>query len=154
MNWDAIGAVGEIVGALAVLTSILYLAVQIRQNTSSIRSSSYQGAVSSISEVTLLLANNAEIARIAKIGLSEDGNDLDAEEEFRFGMLLTGIFRNYENYWFQHECGVMDDHLWIGVKNAMLGYYNQPAVKRWWKLRSSIYSSEFEAFLNEQSSEI
>ena len=32
MNWDAIGAVGEIVGALTVLITLIYLAIQIRQS--------------------------------------------------------------------------------------------------------------------------
>jgi hypothetical protein len=37
MNWDAISAVGEIVGALAVMVFLGYLAIQIRQNTESVR---------------------------------------------------------------------------------------------------------------------
>jgi hypothetical protein len=30
INWDAIGAVGEIVGAIAVLATLIYLVIQIR----------------------------------------------------------------------------------------------------------------------------
>ena len=37
MNWEAIGAVGETVGALAVLLTLVYLAMQIRQNTRSVQ---------------------------------------------------------------------------------------------------------------------
>ena len=33
MNWDALGAIGELVGALAVVVTLIYLAVQIRQST-------------------------------------------------------------------------------------------------------------------------
>jgi hypothetical protein len=33
MNWEAIGAIGEVLGALAVIVTLVYLAVQIRQNT-------------------------------------------------------------------------------------------------------------------------
>ncbi len=33
MNWEAIGAIGEVLGALVVVITIGYLAVQIRQNT-------------------------------------------------------------------------------------------------------------------------
>ena len=33
MNWDAIGALGEVVGALVVIISVTYLAIQVRQNT-------------------------------------------------------------------------------------------------------------------------
>ncbi len=32
MNWEALGAIGETVGAIGVVATLLYLAVQIRQN--------------------------------------------------------------------------------------------------------------------------
>ena len=38
MNWEAVGAIGEIIGAVAVVVSILYLAAQISSNTRAIRS--------------------------------------------------------------------------------------------------------------------
>lgn len=37
MNWEAIGAIGEVVAAAAVIFTLIYLAVQIRQNTATIR---------------------------------------------------------------------------------------------------------------------
>ena len=45
MNWDAIGAVGEVVGAAAVVVTLAYLAVQIRRNT---RQENFQGLQSAI----------------------------------------------------------------------------------------------------------
>lgn len=37
MNWDALGAIGEMLGAIGVIATLLYLSVQIRQNTRAIR---------------------------------------------------------------------------------------------------------------------
>ena len=45
MNWEAIGAVGEVLGAVGVIATLGYLAVQIRQNTRTVKSSAYQSAV-------------------------------------------------------------------------------------------------------------
>jgi hypothetical protein len=42
MNWDAIGAIGEIVGAIAVLATLIYLAIQIRQNSAIQRAQTHQ----------------------------------------------------------------------------------------------------------------
>ena len=42
MNWDAIGAIGEIVGALAVLATLIYLAIQVRQNSVLQRAQTHQ----------------------------------------------------------------------------------------------------------------
>jgi len=54
MNWEAVGAVGEILGAIAVLITLGYLAVQIRQNTRAMKTS----ALSSLHDVHLLPENN------------------------------------------------------------------------------------------------
>ena len=44
MNWEAVGAAGEIIGAVAVIISIIYLALQVRQNTAALRSSATNAA--------------------------------------------------------------------------------------------------------------
>ena len=49
MNWDAIGAVGEISGAIAVVVTLIYLTVQIKQNSQQIRLASSQVATNSYS---------------------------------------------------------------------------------------------------------
>ena len=43
MNWDAIGAIAERLGAIGVVVSLLYLATQIRQNTKSVRAAAFFG---------------------------------------------------------------------------------------------------------------
>ena len=56
MNWEAIGAVGEVFGALGVIATLGYLAVQIRQNTKTVRTSTYQAVLdSSRSDTELIL---------------------------------------------------------------------------------------------------
>ena len=42
MNWEAIGAVGEVGGAIAVVVTLVYLAGQLKQNTNALRSTSYE----------------------------------------------------------------------------------------------------------------
>ena len=85
MDWDAIGAVGEVLGALAVLITLFYLARQIRQNTEEIRSSNYHGVTDSFNELNLTVAGNCrdELSfRLAyqKAPHSSDG-DISHEEK-------------------------------------------------------------------------
>ena len=51
MNWGAIGAVGEIIGALAVFLTLVYLAIQIRQNTKSVQASAVDASISKVNDV-------------------------------------------------------------------------------------------------------
>ena len=64
MNWEAIGAVGEILGATAVLITLGYLAVQVRQSTRAMKTSTS----SSLNHDVHLLTNDNEryIAGLAK----------------------------------------------------------------------------------------
>jgi hypothetical protein len=51
MNWEALGAIAEFLGAIAVLITLLYLARQIRQNRDSVESASAETVLSNISNV-------------------------------------------------------------------------------------------------------
>jgi hypothetical protein len=64
MNWEAIGAVGEIVGAVAVILTLIYLAAQIRQNTNSVRAAAVDAAITHVSNVRETIFVNADIAEI------------------------------------------------------------------------------------------
>ena len=44
MNWEAIGAIGEFVGAVAVVVTLIYLAVQVRRGTSTTQAASIPAA--------------------------------------------------------------------------------------------------------------
>ena len=64
MNWEAIGAIGEILGAIAVLVTLVYLALQIRQNTYQIREAASQDTIhlwNTISQATVSDPNLVEI---------------------------------------------------------------------------------------------
>ncbi len=76
MNWDAIGAVGEILGAIAVLATLGYLAIQIRQTGASARTQSYHLAIEQ-------LVNGALQPDFMELLLKSDTEDLTSDEELR-----------------------------------------------------------------------
>jgi hypothetical protein len=51
MNWDAIGAIGETIGALAVFLTLVYLSIQIRQNTKAVQAAAIDSANSQVSKI-------------------------------------------------------------------------------------------------------
>ena len=73
MNWDAIGAIAELLGAVGVIASLVYLATQIRQsreqmaqNTSAIRAGSYQQFLPSLGEVMHRGVDSPEMWRVSE----------------------------------------------------------------------------------------
>ena len=65
MNWEAIGATGEIIGAVGVIVTLVYLAIQIRQNTASLKSSTLQARLEASAGLHDLCAFGPELSRRA-----------------------------------------------------------------------------------------
>ena len=76
MNWEAIAAVAEALGAAGVIVSLLYLSVQIRANTRTVKNASYQAVVNSINDWGAKVSTNRETAEIWIRG-SESFAELD-----------------------------------------------------------------------------
>ncbi len=111
MNWEAIGAIGEILGATAVLVTLLYLAAQIRQNTKSATTATYESAMSAFTQSNMTVAGNPNLASIMVRG-SIDPDSLDPEEAYRYSTTM----RAYANQWLKqlrlYEQGALSARDW------------------------------------------
>lgn len=98
MNWEALGAIAEAVGAIAVFVSLVYVAVQIRQNTKQFSRSveanqlaAFERNVESGNRIRELLILHPDLVQLLLSGF-KDYEELKRSEKFRFGMLLRNIF--------------------------------------------------------------
>jgi hypothetical protein len=96
MNWEAIGALGEIVGAMAVFLTLIYLAAQIRQNTRAVRASAVDAAVHHVSNVRQALFSDDELTGIYIQG-NADPTSLDDKSLVRYRLLIHNILMGISN---------------------------------------------------------
>src|SRR5436309_13857594 len=82
-DWDAISAISQLVGSIAVVLSVLYLALQVHRSTRVAKLATQDAAATALRDVTKPLMENAELERIWRIGL-EDIGALSVEERARF----------------------------------------------------------------------
>ena len=150
LNWDAIGAVGEIVGALAVVLSLAYLAVSIRQNTRQLSEqnlSNRMGALTSVgnsfSAFRTRVTSDSELSSLWTRG-SQDLGKLSPEERARFDLLCVDLFWAWGMPWLYVQQGVLDANLWEFTK-ANLPLYAGPGVREWWSTspHRAEYPTEF-----------
>jgi hypothetical protein len=106
MNWDAIGAVGELIGAIAVIATLFYLAVQIRQNSRAVERTNEFANANSIhetnafySQVFAMLAQDAELADIYDRALRHES--LNSIETVRFTSFMNSYFAWLEDVYHQ-----------------------------------------------------
>ena len=109
MNWDAIGAIGEVGGAVAVIATLIYLAGQLRQNTKALRSSTYQAFNdSSFSWVDSEIENAAILAKTEHCAHFDEL--LPEEREIWRGIMFKA-FTVMESNYLHHRAGAMDDDI-------------------------------------------
>jgi hypothetical protein len=142
-----LGNIGEFLGGLAVIISIIYLAVQVRQNTRAIHSSRYQDATDSVAAFYSLIAQDADVAALFNSGLRDAGS-LDETDSRRFAALLNSVFSHFENLHFQNEQGTIDAQLWQRWSRILDWYLEHPGVKTWWSLADLQFADSFRSVVS------
>jgi hypothetical protein len=87
MNWEAIGAVAELVGSFAVVITIAYLVIQVRQNTKSAKSTSTNQSRAAAVEVIGAISSNTDAVKTYTQGMV-DRVSLEIHERVRFDLIL------------------------------------------------------------------
>lgn len=145
MSWEAIGAISEIVGALAVVITLAYLAVQVRHNNDLLRSESRQTLVSN--DVTSLSANMSNTEVFAKY-VSE--SELSAEEQLRMSFMFALDLRNREFEYFQYKDGLLDEETWLAYRHVILVNHSTGLGRKWWnEIGRGIVAPEFGKLVDE-----
>ena len=150
MNWDAIGAIGEVLGAVGVIASLFYLGTQIRQNTRSLKASSYHAVVTNLSDLSCAMGCDGPTAYVFVRGQS-DFHCLSATERAQFAILMVSLFRKYENIFYQFRQEMLDESVWAGWERSMTRYFWQPGVQTWWPAWRDDCHREFREFLENSS---
>jgi hypothetical protein len=139
MNWEAIGAVGETVGALAVLVTLVYLAVQIQQNTKAVQAAAVDSANSHVSKIREAIIADADVANIFRRG-SQDPASLSEDDAIRYRLLIHNIMLALSNSITQASVSGLSKSK-AQVELSVLGRVVATAGGRWfWK----VYRHDFE----------
>jgi len=148
MNWAALGAIGELIGAFAVVATLLYLATQIRQNNASQRIAAKQEMTRQFADFVDLLVLNPELASIHDRGL--DGADLSDVEMAIFTRLLAKASWYMSVMHFQYRVQVINEGDWEESRSLISFYCGKPGFQRFWKFRVSAHGPEFLQYIDDE----
>ncbi len=112
------GNLGDFLGGIGVVVTLLYLAIQIRQNTAQVRQNTkaVSAAAHNILTENLNLYNSNLISNedVAATILKADRgfSDLSDTESMRFLAMSSSMFRSFENIFHHHQAGLLTDEQW------------------------------------------
>jgi hypothetical protein len=146
MTLNDLANLGQIIGALAVVISLIYVALQIRQNTNAIRSATAQTVHEHFANWYHLIAADAELAQIAANGL-RDYASLSEKEKVRFVATFMSFLSYSQNAFLKWREGLLKPALWLGWEQVMMNLFGAPGGKALWKERSYLFGEEFRQYI-------
>src|SRR5687768_17393505 len=144
MNWEMLSAIGQIVAAIGVIPSLIYLAVQIREQNKERRRAGINILTAQWSELVKTAQESRDFAEVILEGM-RSFHDLDRPDKLRFSAFFTRFTRNCEGMFIYYRDGALDKALWDGVERTMSEYFAYPGAQEWWTTRKHWLTDEFRA---------
>ena len=142
MSLEQAAFVSQIVSAVAVIASLIFVGFQLRQNTKSIKAATSQSHSAQYQQVISCIVMDGEVARLWRVGL----NGLDGcndDERVRFFGLVSILFRFYESSRTQWRHGQLDKEHWHTIEQQAISLRGQPGIETWWSSRRYWHSEDF-----------
>ncbi len=142
MNWEAIGAVGEVLGAIGVILTLAYLAYQIRQNTVATQLETESNFQNGFAAVELMIASNGEFADVLAKGRT--GEELTPAEFVRLQAFYRTVLRVWQTNISQYRSGGLSEETWRGTQALMSQTFKEDvSLLNHWREYRDQFNSEF-----------
>lgn len=148
MNWDAVAALAEMLGAVAVVASLLYVAAEVRQNTRQARLAAQQATVHELGHALRAQALDREWAELLSRALN-GLEKLNPVERVQFLSHVGSIFRLYESAHLHYIEGSLDPRFWRGFERAIADVIGYPGIREALNLRRHHLTDEFSTYLDQ-----
>ncbi len=141
MNWDAIGAIGEVCGAIAVVVTLVYLAGQLRQNTRALQAASMDSTTQTSNDIRETIYSDPAVTKLYLDGLA-DPLGFEAVDRERFRLLLTNALWAIWNTYAQSELGGRDS--WSSQRNLLFRILATPGSQWFWEQYATEFDPKFQ----------
>lgn len=142
MNWETIDAISSALGTLAVAISLIYVGIQIRQNTKVARSAARQAITELFIDSNKDLVGDSSLAGAFIRDLK--GQELDEVERLRIFSRAYLALRNWENIHYQYRNGMLTKDEWQGFRLNLGAVFEWQTVRTVWEKEKQFFSEEFQ----------
>lgn len=141
-----LGSVGELVGAIATVATLIYLSIQIRANTYAVRSAAAQSVHEAFATWYRMLAADADLAQIAANGL-RDYSSLSETDKARFVATFMAFLSCSQDAFIKWREGSLSPELWSGWELVMMNLVIPPGGQEFWQERGYLFGKEFREYV-------
>ena len=149
INWEAVQAVSEALGLIFVVGSLIFVGLQIQQNTQAAKIEAVQNVAAEWRAVIQGTASNNQLSDVViRGGLEYDS--LTMSELAQFNSFMGSIFYVAASAHFHYEKAVLDDDMFNGIRNQLRLFCGMPGVREFWASRKVIFSHGFQQYFDQE----
>ena len=148
MSLETIYYIGQTVAVVAILVSLVFVGVQIRQSTRATRAASHHAITDSFNVINSIIGTNPVSARIWRLGLESLAN-LNEDEQMSFAYLCLAYMRIFETLYYQKHIGMMEAQLFEAERRSIAWAAHRAGFRDWWKSNEISLSDEYRAYVDE-----
>ena len=142
MSWEAVGAIGEVSGAIATLVMLIYLSIQVRHARDATQSSSELEAAKLLTQLNQGVAQDRDLMRIWELVL-EESNELSKEEKIHYLWSVAAYATATEGVFQQYQKGMISEEVWGNWERGFTMHMGTRVGFAWWSSRSAPFSEPF-----------
>ena len=141
-------SIAEIIGAFAVVISLIYVGVQVSDSTGAVRSASANDANVAVQSWYQEIGSDQQTSELFYNALTSE-EPLSNQEEFQFLMMYHGVFLALQTSFLLAEEGTIDVELREGLTSVILGVKDLPGTQRYWRQRRSYLHPRYAEYVDE-----
>ncbi len=148
MNWEAIGTIAEIAGAVGVIVSLIYLAIQVRHNSRQTGSQALQVAIHTYLNNYDHATSTSENVEVLRRGLN-DFASLSSNEQGCLHSLLHPLNHGFNSVLTMHRAGLLPKDELVAIRGTYIAFLITPGGRIWWESFKHVPPPSFVAYIDE-----
>jgi hypothetical protein len=135
MTIEQIASIGEVIGAVAVVISLVFLAIELRRNTKTMRASSAFDSEQAFASINQVIFADEKIALLAMRAHSAEARPEDYSESdwAQIYFLFRACMQVTQAQWFLKQEGLMSEEIWMMRATWAKGWIQTPVFSTVWK---------------------
>ncbi|MGR8949758.1 MAG: hypothetical protein ACU84Q_17080 [Gammaproteobacteria bacterium] len=146
---EALGNIGDFIGGIAVVITLIYLARQIRHNSNTVEAATVQAASQAFAEMLDTFVKDPELMNLYLSGC-KNFDELSAEERLRYSGIMGMLLHRFEGFVSLQDRGLLPPDSWDGAVNRLKGAFALPGTLSWWQKGGYAFNSKLQQWVNDE----
>lgn len=146
---ESLGNIGDFIGGIAVVVTLIYLARQIQHNTTTVEAATVQAASEAFAEILDTLAKDPELMNLYLSGC-KDFDSLPSEDRMRYAFIMGMLLHRFEGFVSLQDRGLLPPGSWDGAISRLRESFALPGTLSWWQKGGGRFNSRLQQWVNDE----